>query len=177
MSTELGTELPRRGLLVWGCVAGAVFFAWPTLLALRAATSVEGAGPAAGAWALALGMLLLVVVLPLLAARFLSRLRVVVSEDAVSALLGDRVRTRLRFADVTSVSVGQSGGLGLGSNTSLTLTGTDPQGAPATVVASRALVTSLRPLLERTAREVGRRPGILAADQRADFERALAEPT
>ena len=177
MSTDLGTELPRRGLFVRGCVGGAVFFAWPTCLALREAASVEGAGPAAGAWALALALLLVAVVLPLLVARFLSRLHVLVSDDAVSAVLGDRVRTRLRFSDVTSVTMGRAGGLGLGPSTSVTLTGSGADGSPATVVVSRRLVTTLRPVLERVAREVGARPEILAADQRADFERALTEPT
>lgn len=175
MSPHLGAELPRRPLLVRGCLVAAVFFAWPTFLALRAAATADEGGTAAGAWALGLAMLLLVVVLPLVAARFFSRWHIFVSGDAVSAVLGDRVRTRLDFADVERVTIGQSAGLGLGHNTSVTMVGHDPSGRPVTVVVTRTLVATLEPLLTRLDQEARSRPGILTDDQRAGFEAALAE--
>ena len=158
-----------------GCLVAAVVFAWPTFLALRGAATAEAGEPAGAAWALGLAMLLLVVVLPLFAAWFFHRWHVFVSEEAVSAVLGDRVRTQLRFADVTRVTLGQSAGLGLGHNTSVTLAGDDPAGRPVTIVVTRTLVTTLLPLLERLAREAGARPGIVLDDQRPAFDRALAE--
>lgn len=176
MSSGLGTELPQRGLFVWGGIACALVFAWPTFLALRKAARVDGVGAAVGAWVMALLLLGLVVVLPLGLAFFFSRLHVYVSEDAVTGAHGDTVRTRLRFADVTSVEVGTSGGLGTATNTSVTVRGTDPDGEPVAVNASRAFVTTLEPLLERLAREAEARPGILGdAETRARFEKALAE--
>ena len=176
MSAELGTELPPRGLFVSAGVLVAVGFAWPAFAAVRRTASVREPGEAIGAWALALAVVVLVVVVPLGAAWFFSRLHVFVSHDAVTGTFGDRVRTQLRFEDVSSVRIGTSGGVGVSTNTAVDVSGHDPSGKPVTVHVSRAFVTTLEPLLERLAQEARLRPTILGeADDRRAFERALAE--
>ncbi|WP_248579755.1 hypothetical protein [Nocardioides sp. InS609-2] len=174
MSTGLGTELPQRGLFVWGGLICALFFAWPTFLAMRKAASVRETGPAVGAWVMAAALLVLVVLLPLGLAWFFNRLHIYVSDDAVTGTFGGNVRTQVRFQDVTQVEIGTSGGFGAATNTAVTVSGTDPSGKPVEINASRAFVTTLEPLLEHLDREARTRPEILG-DQRAEFEKALAE--
>ena len=159
MDPTLGTELPRRLTLPVLLLAGAALFAVPTVRAFDLATGEEMPS-AAGAWAMALALLLLVEVVPVGLATLMLRSRYVLSDDAISIVRGGRARRRLAFADLVSVRFGSDSGLALTARTTaVELRGPDGTG----LRVSGLFVRDLEPLLERLRQEESRRPGLLEA--------------
>lgn len=169
---DLGTELPRRTSMAWILAGAALVLAVPTVSTASLAREESG-GTAFGAWAMTTVMALLLVAVPLLLARSILRRRTYVSDEAVTVTTGDgEVRRRVAFADVDEVRVRFSGQGGQALRNERVFLVGGPDGG---VLVSRAYVETVRPLLDRLATEVARRPELLTSDvERAYFEQARA---
>ena len=158
--TTLGTELPRRNTLPVLLLAGAALFAVPTVRTFGLAAGEE-MPTAAGAWAMAVALLLLVEVVPVWLAVLMLRSRYVLGHDAIALVRGGRVRRRVAFADLTSVRFGRDGGLGLTKRT----TAVELRAPDAGLRVSGLHVNDLDPLLDRLRQEEARRPGLFQGDR------------
>ena len=178
MSVDLGTELPQRSTVMWILVGTAVVFLVPTWRTARASLAADGAQQLGG-WAMTAVLALLLVVLPLWIARHMSQRHYHVSDDAVTWRQGDRVRAQVRFAELERVRMTHDGGLGAATpellNDAVVLQSRDDTGRERRLRVSTVFVTTLEPLLEQVAREVARRPELMAADDRATLEARLTD--
>jgi hypothetical protein len=178
VTTDFGTELPPRGVFVWGGLAVAVVFLWPAIMTVRRA--VAETEQVALAWALAVGTTLVLVVVPLAMAWSYGRKHVYVSDEALTVTAGDRVKRQVRFADVSEVRVLVDGGLGSATpefwNQAVAVRGPDQHGAARWTKVSRTFVTTLDPLLRQLADEVRRRPDLIRREpERELFEEYLRD--
>ena len=168
----LGTELPQRHTFVWVLLVAALVFAVPVVRTAVKAMGESG-GTAAGGWAMAAVMALVLVVVPLLLVRSIVSRHTYVSDEAVSVVSGGEVRQQIAFDDLTEVRVRYSGRGGVLRNEKVFLSGPLRTGS-GTVLVSRFYVDSLQPLLQRLAAEVAERPALLKGDVEQEyFEHAL----
>jgi hypothetical protein len=167
------TELPQRRTVAHVLMAAAAVMAVPTVATAFAAGTAE-ASTAPGGWAMAVVMALVLVVVPLLLVRSILSRHTYVSEDAVTVVVGERVRQQIAFDDITAVKVRYSGRGGeTFRNDKVFLTGGLREGRGAVLV-SRFHVDTLQPLLTRLAAEVEQRPELLDGEVERDyFEHAL----
>ncbi|WP_110180901.1 hypothetical protein [Nocardioides solisilvae] len=171
MDASLGTELPQRGVYVWGGLGIALVMLLPTVRAFRRAAGEQE--QVALAWAVSSVMALVLVVVPALTAWVFARKHVFVSEEAVTVTAGDRVKHQHRFDDVTEVRVLVDGGLGSITpefwNQAVAVRGPDQDGKVRWTKVSRTFVTTLEPLLRRLSEEVGRRPELIRSDEEREL--------
>ena len=148
---------------MWGGLAVAVVFAWPALMTVRRALAESE--QVALAWALAAGVVLVLVLVPLLMAWTYGRKHVYVSDEALTVTAGDRVTRQVRFADLTEVRVLVDGGMGSATaeywNQAVAVRGPHADGSTRWTKVSRTFVTTLDPLLRELAEEVRRRPDLI----------------
>lgn len=170
----LGTELPQRTTIMWILLGAAVVFLVPTVRTARRAMGESG-GTAAGFWAMAAVMLLVLVLVPAWIARSMHQRHTYLSAEGVTVTSGDDVRKQIAFADLEEVRVRYSGRGGeTFRNEQVFLVGRLTGGERGAVVVSRAQVETLQPLLDRLAAEVARRPELLTSDVERDyFEHAV----
>lgn len=170
----LGTELPQRTTIMWILLGAAVVFLVPTVRTARRAMGESG-GTAAGFWAMAAVMLVLLVLVPAWIARSMHQRHTYLSADGVTVTSGDDVRKQIAFADLEEVKVRYSGRGGeTFRNEKVFLVGRLASGERGAVVVSRTHVETLQPLLDRLAAEVARRPELLTSDvERGYFEHAV----
>lgn len=171
---DLGTELPQRTVMVRILVGAAVVLTVPTLRTAVTAAGLTGRD-AVGAWAMSLVMLAVLVVLPLTLARSIRQRHTFVSDEAVTVITAGGRHRRAAFADLTAVRVRVSGQGGTFlQNEKVFLIGPGDTETSRVVLVSRMHVATVRPLLDRLATEVERRPVLLSGDLERDyFERAL----
>lgn len=170
----LGTELPQRSTIMWVLLAAAVVFLVPCVRTVRRAAGESG-GTAAGLWAMAAVMALLLVLVPLLVARSIHQRHTYLSDHGVTVVSGGERRS-VAFADLDEIKVRYStrGGTAL-RNEKVFLVGRRPDGERTVIVVSRYYVETLQPLLRRLHEEVERRPELLDGDlERTYFDYALS---
>ena len=158
MASSLGTPLSPRFGFIWALVGCAAFFGIAVVWILLRSTST---GTIAVAVALALGF----VVLPLSAAWLLARIRVHVSDAAVSSTAGDRVGQTIAWTDVDSVQVRWEHGIGvMARQRSVTVIDGTADGTGRRIHVSERFF-DLGPLLAEVVDQVAARPVLLPTEE------------
>lgn len=176
MTSDLGVELPQRTTVVWLLIGVAVLFVVPTWRTVGTALDAGDTATKVGGLAMAAGLALLMVVMPLLFARHMIRRHTFVSDAAVTWVQGERVVQQTRFDDIERIHATWDAGLGATRPNLLRdvveLTST-VEGRTQVQRISAFFVTDMRPLMTRLITVVEERPEVLPADERDQFERAV----